>query len=228
MQGKESLFRKVIDRLSPLGRSDKEKKLFSNFAKMGRCMAKEGRMFYDLVHDLENAPQYAADIHDIEHECDAISEEMYEVLAQVWVLTFEREDIIGLMRSADDVVDFIWEASQRINLYRLQDARYELYEIAEIIRDMTQTMASLFAQLDTIVKKKELALFIREAHAKESDADKIRDTILEHYYKEAELHPSSIPSWIAWKEVFEHLERATDRFEDIVDILGNIQIKVSS
>lgn len=201
--------------------------LFDYFRQLGEHIGFAGEEFLALARDFEHAEAHAQTLHTIEHRCDAVMENLFNFLYENTFLAIDHEDIKELAGLSDDIVDLLWGAANRIgNIYQLSDPDPELIEIAQILFDMTQKTQILLGGLKHAKRqknfKKEVIIPFRQA---ESRADELRDKISRLRFKIAESDPPATPHWIAWSEVMQHLEHATDKCVDITDILSHFQSK---
>ncbi|MBI1888920.1 MAG: DUF47 family protein [Candidatus Spechtbacteria bacterium] len=206
-----------------------EKPLFDHFRQLGECIGRAGEEFLALAQDFEHSKIHADKLHEIEHECDAVVESLFDFLNDNTFLPIDHDDIEQLARHGDEIVDLLWGAANRIgNIYELTDPDDELPRIAEILLRMTQETKNLFIHIKDVRRKKNLkADIILPFREQESNADDIRDKIANVRFKIARQDPAGIPLWIAWSEVIQHLEHATDRCVDVTDVLKRFPRKYS-
>ncbi|MBI3335754.1 MAG: DUF47 family protein [Candidatus Portnoybacteria bacterium] len=203
----------------------KERALFEGFSQFGNSLELAGLTFLNLTRDLERGEDHAARLHDIEHTCDEVAQNLHAILDDTTFLPFEHEDLAKLINHADDIVDLLWGAANRIaNLYRLKNPDPELVQIAEIIAAMTSDIKTLFINLKRIKRLKNFKeTVIDPFRAKEGRGDELRDAISMRWYEAAIKNPAITPLKDAWAEVFQHLEHSTDKGVDITDVLNRLR-----
>lgn len=160
----------------------------------------------------------AFQIHDIEQECDVIAHAIIQRLNRTFVTPIDREDIHQLARSLDDVIDAIDAAAAVIRRYRVTPVRYGARELATIIARSTHQVRMAVDALERKVGVHERAV---EVNRLENEADRMHDEALRRLFEE-ERDPITV---IKWKEVLDFLEEATDRCEDVANVLEGVVVK---
>jgi uncharacterized protein Yka (UPF0111/DUF47 family) len=203
----------------------KERALFTDFAQFGNSLELAGLTFLNLTRDLTHGEGHATELHDIEHRCDELAQNLHAILDDTTFLPFEHEDLAELITHADDIVDLLWGAANRIaNLYHLKNPDPELTQMAEIIAAMTNDIKTLFLNLKHIKRLKNFKENVIDPfRAKEGRGDELRDIISMRWYEAAIKNPATTALKDAWAEVFQHLEHATDKGIDITDVLNRFR-----
>lgn len=169
--------------------------------------------------DGNNIEETAKQIKQLEHEMDDIVHLCTEQLYKSFITPFEGTDILKLIKRLDDIADCIYGAASRMVLYEISLIRPEVKEIANILIKSTEEISFALKGIrngknDAIVKKHCITI-----HNLESQGDEILRTAIIRLFKESD--PVII---IKWKEIFERLEKAVDRSEDVANIIEGILI----
>ena len=162
--------------------------------------------------------EVARTIRTIEQGCDTIAHEIFQRLNSTFVTPIDREDIHALATSLDDVMDAIDAAATVIRRYRVAPVRYGARELADII---AQSTSSVRKAVEALEGKKGVHERAVEVNRLENEADSVHDEALSRLFQE-EKDPLTV---IKWKEVFDYLEEATDRCEDVADVLEGVVVK---
>jgi predicted phosphate transport protein (TIGR00153 family) len=160
----------------------------------------------------------AHQIQDVEHDCDTITHEIIQRLNRTFVTPIDREDIHSLAKSLDDVMDAIDAASSVIRRYRVAPVRYGARELATVIVRSCDQVRMAVAALERKTGVHGLAV---EVNRLENEADRLHDEALSRLFEE-EKDPIAV---IKWKEVLDFLEEATDRCEDVANVLEGVVVK---
>ena len=160
----------------------------------------------------------ADEIKEVEHKCDVITHEIIQRLNRTFVTPLDREDIHALARSLDDVMDAIDAAASMIRLYRLDVVRFGARELAKLI---TASADQVFEGLRALEKRKGLVLFAVEINRLENEADRVHQQAVSRLFDE-ERDPLLV---MKWKETLDFLEGATDRCEDVANVLEGVVVK---
>jgi uncharacterized protein len=157
-------------------------------------------------------------IKEIEHSCDRCTRAIIDRLNRTFVTPLDREDIHALAGSLDDVMDAIDAAAAVIRLYRITHVRAGAKRLVEIVCDSIDGITEALAALERRDGVLEMAARIKQL---EHEADRVhQDAIVELFDQERD--PIAV---IKWKEIFDFLEAATDRCEDVANLLEGVVVK---
>lgn len=165
--------------------------------------------------DLE---KYAERIKDIEHSGDNLTHTLLTRLNQTFVTPFDREDIQSLSSRIDDVLDLIDAAASRLVTYKIAVVRPGVADLARILYDTTRQVVVVVGALnkhDSVLEK------CIEINRLENEADRLSRILIGRLFDE-EKDPVQI---IKWKEIIETLEFATDKCEDVANVIETVTIK---
>ena len=160
----------------------------------------------------------AEEIKEVEHKCDFLTHEIIQRLNRTFVTPLDREDIYGLARSLDDVMDAIDAATALIRLYRLETVRFGARELATIVTACTN---ELRLGLDALELKRGVITHAIEINRLENEADRTHQDAVSRLFEE-EHNPLAV---MKWKEALDFLEDATDRCEDVANVLEGVVVK---
>lgn len=196
----------------------REEKFFDMFEDQARLAVASAKELTLLVKNLPDAAHYARNIKTYEHEADALTRAIISSLNRSFITPIDRGDIHALACGLDEVIDYIEVAGHKISLYRFDALRPEVITVAELI---------LAATLEVQKAVKCLRKFpdaegpLREINRLEAEADHIcRVALADVLNSEADA-----VAVIKWKEIFEVMEGATDRCEDVADIVDGVIVK---
>jgi predicted phosphate transport protein (TIGR00153 family) len=157
-------------------------------------------------------------IKDIEHICDARTRSIIDRLNRTFVTPLDREDIHSLAISLDDVMDAIDAAAAVMRLYKITAVRHGARHLADIIVDSVDRITAALSALEKRKGVIELAARVNEL---EREADRVHQDAIVMLFDQ-ERDPIAV---IKWKEIFDFLEAATDRCEDVGNLLEGVVVK---
>ena len=164
-------------------------------------------------------------LRDLEHRGDEITHRIFSALNSTFVTPLDREDIRELAVKFDDLVDDAEEAGKRLGLYRLAESTEPARLLARILHEQTEGLAKAVALLSNIGKNgDEIRRYVVEIHRLENEADDVLNEALAVLYDSASDIPSLV-TCMRWGELYGLLEDATDRAEDVADVLEGIYLK---
>jgi predicted phosphate transport protein (TIGR00153 family) len=196
----------------------REEKFYTDFLALADQIVSAADVLNGMLATETPDWEAALQIHDIEHECDGIAHTIIQRLNRTFVTPIDREDIHQLARSLDDVIDAIDAAATVIRRYRVAPVRYGARELAGIIIRSTHQVRMAVDALERKVGVHERAV---EVNRLENEADRMHDEALRRLFEE-ERDPIAV---IKWKEVLDFLEEATDRCEDVANVLEGVVVK---
>jgi uncharacterized protein len=160
----------------------------------------------------------AEEIKEVEHKCDHLTHQIIKRLNTTFVTPIDREDIYALAKSLDDVMDAIDASAKVVRLYKIGSVRYGARELARVI---VVTSDQIELALEALEKKIGVADRAVEINRLENEADRVHEEALRRLFDE-ERDPVMI---IKWKEILDFLEEATDRCEDVANVLEGVVVK---
>jgi len=196
----------------------REEKFYSDFQALADELMRGAAALEEMLKPDEPVWAMAEEIGEIEHKCDSITHEIIQRLNRTFVTPIDREDIHELARSLDDVMDAIDASATLIKLYKLKTIRFGARELAVTITACTKQVR--FA-LEALEKNKGLITHAVEINRLENEADRIHQEAVQRLFED-ERDPIVV---MKWKETLDFLEHATDRCEDVANVLEGVVVK---
>jgi len=196
----------------------REGKFFTDFQALADELKRGARLLEEMLAPERPTWDKADQIKEVEHKCDFLTHEIIQRLHRTFVTPLDREDIHALARSLDDVMDAIDAAAALVRLYRLESVRFGARELARIISACTDQVR--FA-LDGLEEHKGLATHAIEINRLENEADRTHQQAVRRLFED-EADPIVV---MKWKEALDFLEDATDRCEDVANVLEGVMVK---
>jgi predicted phosphate transport protein (TIGR00153 family) len=192
--------------------------LFEQSAENAEEVAKKLR---DMLCNWKDVEQCVDEIIELEHKGDAVAHEVIALVHKSFVTPFDREDIADLAHALDDIVDFIESAADSINLYKIESPTDRAKELAEVIVQITAEVHQAISELRRRLDLKSILKHCVEINRLENTADKIYRAALAELFRNSR----DIPFIIKWREIYEYMETATDRCEDVANALEGVALK---
>jgi predicted phosphate transport protein (TIGR00153 family) len=198
----------------------REEKFYDDFRMFADQLRAGARMLEQMIATDPPAYDKAFEIKEIEHQCDFLTHEIIQRLNKTFVTPIDREDIHALARSLDDVMDEMDNAAHLIPLYKIDKIRGGARELVRVILEQCDEIRRAVEALESRKGVLDRAI---EINRLENEADRIHKTAVGLLFDE-ERDPIMV---MKWKELFDVLERATDRCEDVANLLENVVVKYS-
>jgi len=175
----------------------------------------------ELLADFTNVPDKVRRIKDIEHAGDKITHEVIDRLNRTFITPIDREDIHELACRIDDIIDLIDTCVNRMVIYKVRSSTPEALGLARCLHHATGLIVEAVDLLRDMKNGKRINEKCIAIQTQENEADRIMQTALESLF--ANSHdPIEI---IKWKDLYEEIESATDRCEDVANVLDSIVLK---
>lgn len=175
-----------------------------------------------LFDNYENVEGKAKELKELEHKGDVITHEIIQRLHRTFVTPIDREDITLLAQSLDDVMDFIEAAGRTAHLYGIAQPTERARELARIVARVTHKLNEAMPCLRRHDQFPKIIKQCVEINTLENEADDVQHAALAELFEVCHLNACEV---IKWREIYEHLESATDRGEDVANVLEGIVLK---
>jgi len=198
----------------------KDRGFLELFDKVGANISQAAIILVAIMEHFTNLDNWAKEVHELEEDGDMLTHDIIKKLNKTIITPFDREDIHALASKLDDILDFIWGTAERLAVFKMQEPRKE----AVIMSKELFTTVELVHKAIKTLKEKDYARmqeYCVEINKLENKMDRIFRDALGHLFDEMK-DPILV---IKWKEIYEHLENASDKCEDVADILESIAIK---
>jgi uncharacterized protein Yka (UPF0111/DUF47 family) len=179
-------------------------------------------LFLTMVSNEGGRVEISKQIKDLERHAYKLSRSCTDLLHNTFITPIERNDIFTLVKRLDDLADQMNAAAFRMSAYEVGDIRYEVVEFATIIQSCIEELTIAIKDLRKFKPKSQILECCKRVHDLETQADEILRAAVSRLFKEGE-----VLLLIKWKEIFERLEKAVDRCEDIAGTIEGILIEHS-
>jgi predicted phosphate transport protein (TIGR00153 family) len=199
----------------------KEQKFFDLFEESAQNIIKAAKLLKEMIDTWEFIDSRAAEMTELEHAGDSITHQIISLLHRTFVTPFDREDIALLAHAMDDVLDFIHSAADAMFIYKIAKPTERAKELADVIVLAAIEVGKAVSSLRRKSEFKQMQERCVEINRLENAADRIyRAAIGELFDSKADM-----AEIIKWREIYEHMETATDRCEDVADVVEGVALK---
>jgi uncharacterized protein len=199
----------------------RDQRFFDLFQQHVRILCQSSQLLISgLKSGYEGMCQISKQMEALERNGDEVIHQIFRTLQSTFITPFDPEDVQTLATSLDNVLDAIEDATFRIVAYRLDPIPDPAVELGRMIDESCKALARAF---DSLKHKKPVWDDCIEVNRLENEADAVERTVLAKLFS-SQIDPLTL---IKQKEVLEVLEGATDRCEDVADVIQNVAVKNS-
>ena len=196
----------------------RDEKFYGLFKEQAENIYKAAKLLVAMFDNFQEVEKQVSEIKFLEHKGDQLTHALMKKLNLTFITPFDREDIHELAAKLDDVLDFINAASARLVMYRITSPPPAAGELAGIILMQSQRLQEA---VSLIQKNGNVLAQCVEINRLENEADQVAQQAIARLF-EYEKDPINL---IKVKELLEFLERATDKAEDVANVLETVVLK---
>jgi uncharacterized protein len=191
---------------------------FVLFQRQAENIVAGAHAFTSMLEHYTGVPEQVQNIKAIEHNGDEITHLIFRKLNQTFITPFDREDIHELCSTMDDVIDLIDAAASRFVLYRVDNLRAGTIELSKVLAAAT---IELKAAIHAMESPDKALQHVIEINRFENESDRICRMLIAQLFEEEK---DSVQI-IKWKEIFEVMETAVDKCEDVSNVIESVILK---
>jgi hypothetical protein len=196
---------------------------FDDFEKQAAETVEGARLLKELLDDFTDVERKTQAIKDVEHRADDITHRAFERLHMQFITPFDRAEIHRLLSRIDDVLDLADAASERLGLYEVGPIIPEARDLAGVLLAQARKMQEAVRGLRNVKDSVRILEACREINVLENQADHILRVGLAHLFKSG----VDALTVMKWKEILDLIETATDRAEDVANVIEGVVLEHS-
>ena len=198
----------------------KEESFFDQFEQFAEILLQAAGLLVEATGRFETLPEQAKRLERLEHDGDQITHDIMARLNRTFITPIDREDIHELASAQDDILDLIEATTERIILYKVRSILPGAQQLAQVIQQQVQEIHAVVPKLRDMRRERILEHCI-EVNRLENAGDRIlRDSMSALF--EGNNDPITV---IKWRDLYTLLESATDKCEDVANVIEGIVLK---
>ena len=194
------------------------REFYSLFERAAANLVSAAQLLLELLEHYPDRKQLVAEIKDREHEGDRLTHEIVQQLHKSFVTPIDSEDIYDLATVLDDILDYIDQVADELNLYGVAEVPAEAIEQAGVILRATNKLVDAVASLDGL---RDISALLVDLHTLEDDGDRLVRTATANLFSGG-MDPLVV---IRWKDIHADLEQAVDSCERAAHVLESVYLK---
>lgn len=161
------------------------------------------------------------EMEDLEHQNDELTHKIFMELGRNFITPFDREDIHSLATSLDDVADYIYATAKKINFYKVDPNDSGILKMADAIQEAVLAVNAAVKELRNLKNTQKIIECVIKINSIENQADDIFDLSIEKLF-DSDIDAKSL---IKKREIYQIMEVATDKCEDVGNVIESIVVK---
>ena len=199
-----------------------DRDFFAAFARHAAVTAHAAALLVELFEHPDR-DHLAVEIERDEHEGDKILHDVIRALRATWITPFDRHDIQTLISRQDDVLDLIHAGSKRVALFEIKTTQNDALALTRYILKAAEAIKTAVNLLSNMKQTDEILKLCELLNEIENDGDEMYRRSLARLYK-----PGNDPLEVMkWREIYDHLETALDRGEDVANQIESLVLEYS-
>ncbi len=199
---------------------------FQNFIECAQASCNAARLLKQTLHDfrVEEISDKIEEIHRIEHSADEKKHLIVDKLAKAFIAPIEREDIVALSQNIDTITDKIEDVLIRIYINHITEIQPDAIALMDVVLKCCEEVRNLLEDFADFRHSKTLKDHIIRINALEEEADQLFISGMYNLHAPADRDPLHV---IAWREIYEYLEKCSDACEHVADLVESVVMKNS-
>jgi uncharacterized protein Yka (UPF0111/DUF47 family) len=207
--------------MSPFQILPSERGFYDWFEKGAATARDAARLFANLLEDYRDVDSRVAQITELEHQGDFIVHEALNLLSKTFITPLEGDEIRAIVSAVDDVIDWIEDAADALELYGVEEPIPEARTLATLLYQATEQIVDAMACLREKKSLPRIKAYTVEINRIENEADRVLRAGLARLVRQR----GDWFEFMRWKEILEKIEEATDMCEDVADVLEAVAVK---
>jgi len=197
-----------------------DKVFFDLFDRMAATVVTAADLLVEFVENFENVKEQCYRMKQIEHQGDEITHQIYEHLNRTFITPLEPEEISRLASALDDILDYIDGTVQQMYGYGITETDAHMVELAKLIQLSVIEIEKAVNSIRSINDPGMIEERCIEVNRLENIADNVLGRAIMDLFKTEDAI-----TIIKLKDIYENLEIATDKCEDVANVLSDIAIR---
>jgi hypothetical protein len=199
------------------------KEFFELFERHAGKTLEAARLLQGMLRSPTDLSDQARRIKAVEHEGDVITHRAVEMLHRTFITPIDRGDMHRLISRLDDILDLVDATSERVWLYGIDSADRDACDLADTLVNAVSEVARAMVGLRDLRNRDALLHVCMEINRYENEGDTLLRRAVARLFQDSK-EPLMV---IKWKDIYEFLENAIDRCEDVANVVEGVALEYS-
>ena len=201
----------------------RKERFFDLFARHGDTIALAALALRDMLNSGEDVTVFCQRVSQLEQEADTITREVLTTVRRTVITPFDRGDIKNLITAMDNAIDQMQQTAKAVMLFEVGTFEPPMREIGELLVECANLVGRALPLLQSIGRNVALLTAITEELTKlEGRVDDLHDIGLKELFLKHRY--ANTMDFIVGAEIYDHLEKVADRFDDVANEINSIVI----
>jgi hypothetical protein len=202
----------------------REERFFDLFARHSAVVAQGARALQDMLKGGDETPAFCQRVNQLENDADGITREVLTAVRRTFITPFDRGDIKNLITSMDDAIDQMQQTAKAVLLFEVREFEPIMREMGTLLVDCSELVSRALPLLQSIGHNVSAITAITEELTKlEGRVDDLHDIGLRELF--LKHRNANTMDFIVGAEIYDHLEKVADRFDDVANEINSIMIE---
>ena len=203
----------------------KEERFFEMFAQHSEVVVAGAEALRAMLEGGESIAKNYTLVMDREHDADDVTREVLIAVRRTFITPFDRSNIKDLITSMDNSIDQMQKTAKTVKLFDVTSFTPHMRDMADIIVKCARLVQEGMPLLRSISSEAgHLAALTEQISALEGKADEMHDKGLHELYRSSASNGNGLDFFVG-NEVYDHLEKVVDRFDDVANVMHGIVIE---
>jgi hypothetical protein len=202
----------------------KEERFFDLFDRHARTVVQGADALAGVLRGGEETAVYCQRVNELENDADQITREVLTAVRRTFITPFDRGDIKDLITSMDDAIDQMQQTAKAVILFEVSSFEPPMREIGTILVQCAKLIERSLPLLQSIgYNVATLTGLTEEVTRLEGAVDDLHDIGLKELF--LKYRQSNTMDFLIGAEIYKHLEKVADRFDDVANKINSIVIE---
>jgi uncharacterized protein len=202
----------------------REERFFDLFARHSAVVGQGARALQDMLRGGDETPVYCQRVNQFENDADGITREVLTAVRRTFITPFDRGDIKNLITAMDDAIDQMQQTAKAVLLFEVRSFEPLMREIGTLLVECSDLVARVLPLMQSIGSNVTTITAITEELTKlEGRVDDLHDIGLRELF--LKHRDANAMDFIVGAEIYDHLEKVADRFDDVANEINSIMIE---
>jgi predicted phosphate transport protein (TIGR00153 family) len=202
----------------------REERFFDLFARHAQTVVKGAEALQAMLRGGDETPVFCQRVNQYENDADNITREVLTAVRRTFITPFDRGDIKNLITAMDDAIDQMQQTSKAVVLFEVRTFEPPMREIGALLVECANLVVKALPLLQSIGQNVvEVTRITEELTKLEGRVDDLHDIGLKELF--LKHRNANTMDFIVGNEIYDHLEKVADRFDDVANEISSIVIE---